>query len=127
MSLYDSDGKNERRSVERFKSSIPVLIQKRGQKRTSECTLLNISLHGFAVRLENKKSHITVEEEFFLVIDPNLFNISDVNKIQINSICERIEVSNSILGAIFSENTEANVEYIKLIVNCFKRINENDY
>lgn len=119
--------KKEKRKVERFKSSIPALIQKNGVAGTCECTLLNISLNGFATRIENGKFNFSLDEEFFLIIDPKLFDIEELNKIQINSICTRLEPSVLILGAIFSENTEIINESIRLIVNCFKKINENDY
>ncbi len=128
MSLSEKDGSNnERREVERFISGIPVLIQKKEKSGTCECTLLDLSLNGFAVRLENGKLSINIEEEFFLIVDPVLFNIDAVSYIYINSICKRIDTSAFILGAIYFENTKEILDHIKLIVNCFKKINENAY
>jgi PilZ domain len=128
MSLSENDGSNnDQRETERFKSSIPVLVQKKKREGICECTLIDISLNGFAVRLENGKFNLNVGEEFFLIIDPQLFDIDEVNKIQIKSICKRIDQSKFVLGAIYSENIDTVTENIKLIVNCFKKINENDY
>ena len=127
MSLSENDGNNERREVERFISGIPVLIQKKEKSGTCECTLLDLSLNGFAVRLENGKFSVNVDDEFFLIIDPALFDIDETNHIHINSICKRIDTSTSILAAIYFENTEVITKHIKVIVNCFKKINENAY
>ena len=128
MNHSEYDGSNiESRDEERFKSCIPVLIQKKEKSGTSECTLLDISLKGFAVRSDKGNFNIAIEEEFFLIIDPKLFDIDEINKIQIKAICKRIDYSALILGAIYSENIFAIVDNINLIVNCFKKINENDY
>jgi hypothetical protein len=67
MSL--SDNNDEKRQFERYKSSIPVIIQKKGNIGTCECTLLDVSLNGFSVRLESGKFKIDVDDNFLLIID----------------------------------------------------------
>ncbi|APJ02868.1 PilZ domain-containing protein [Silvanigrella aquatica] len=123
----DENNASEQRNAERFKSSIPVLIQKKGLSGTCECTLLNISTNGFSVRIENGKLNINVGDDFFLIIDPKLFDIEELNKIKINSICKRIESNMIVVGAEFTHNVRIVNEMIKLISNYFEKINENDY
>ncbi|KAB8039999.1 hypothetical protein GCL60_06970 [Silvanigrella paludirubra] len=125
MSL--SDNNDEKRQFERYKSSIPVIIQKKGNIGTCECTLLDVSLNGFSVRLESGKFKIDVDDNFLLIIDPKLFDIEINDKIIINSICKRIDLETLIIGSVFYKNTESIDNYIKIIVNSFKKINENDY
>lgn len=122
-----TDNNNESRNSERYKSCIPVLIQKKNKLATRECTLIDLSIEGFAVRLENGSISINLNEEFLLIVDPKLFNIDEENKIKIHSICKRVNSSTFVLGATYTENTEVINNYIKIMVDCFKKINENLY
>ena len=121
------DSNNERRDTERYKSSIIVLIQKEGIEKTRECMLLDISLKGFAIRLQSGKSNLNVNDKFLFIINPSIFDIEEVDKIKINSVCTRIDLETFIIGAKFFEISTKNSEFINLIVNSFKKINENDY
>ena len=117
----------ERRSSERYKSGIPVLIKSKDITRVLECTLIDISKTGFAVRIEHGKIKIANEEHFILSIDPALFELNEYSSIEINSICKRIDLEKSILGADFYENNELTSKYLENIIYYFKKINENLY
>ncbi|WGL58810.1 PilZ domain-containing protein [Pigmentibacter sp. JX0631] len=123
-------GKNnemERRSSERYKSGIPVLIKSKEITRVLECTLIDISKTGFAVRIEHGKIKMDSDEHFILSIDPALFELNEYNSIEINSICKRIDLDKKILGAIFYKNNELTNKYLENIIFYFKKINENLY
>ncbi|MGY3803527.1 PilZ domain-containing protein [Pigmentibacter ruber] len=123
-------GKNveiEKRSSERFKSGIPVLIKTKDITKILECTLIDISETGFAVRIEHGKIKMSSEEHFILSIDPALFELNEYNSIEINSVCKRFDLENKILGAIFYKNTELINKYLENIISYFKKINENLY
>lgn len=117
----------EKRQTERFKSSIPVLVKTIDHLKVSECTLTDISSKGFSVRIENGKNKIKVEEHFLLLIDPLLFDISEENTITVNAICKRIDFLSNTLGCHFLKNSESTEKHINLVVEYFKRINENLY
>ncbi len=117
----------ERRKVERYKSSIPVLIKTKDHAKIHECTLIDISKCGFAVRIENGKLKVLQEEHFLLTINASLFNIEDQHNIEINSICKRISHESNILGAEFYQNTETTEKFINIILTYFKKVNENLY
>ena len=65
----DNSNFDEQQGQERYKTGISVLIQKRDLKSTCECTLIDISLNGFAIRLENGKFKLNVEDNFLLIVD----------------------------------------------------------
>lgn len=123
-------GKNieiEKRSSERFKSGIPVLIKTKDITKILECTLIDISETGFAVRIDHGNIKMINDEHFTLSIDPALFEIDEYKSIEINSICKRFDLENKILGAIFYKNSELINKYLENIISYFKKINENLY
>ncbi len=117
----------ERRKAERYKSSIPVLIKTKDHAKIYECTLIDISKNGFAVRVENGKLKMMPEEHFLLIVNASLFDLEDQQNIEINSVCKRIENENNILGAVFYQNTETTEKFINIILTYFKKVNENLY
>jgi UDP-N-acetylmuramate--alanine ligase len=79
-SSSDNNHSTERRSDDRYMSCIPVLIQKLHSSQICECTLINISHNGFAVRIEKGKIQFKTEENFLLLMDPNLFDFKNENQ-----------------------------------------------
>jgi hypothetical protein len=126
-SSSDNNHSTERRSEDRYMSCIPVLIQKLHSSQICECTLINISHNGFAVRIEKGKIQFKTEENFLLLMDPNLFDFKNENTIKFECTCKRIDFEKNTIGAIFVINQNNNFEYLKKILNYFKKINENEY
>lgn len=110
--------------VERYLAGIPVLVQKIDSKRTFECTLLNISLNDFTVRFEKNKFDFKKNENFYIMIDPELFNITHISSLKINAICKTVEENKFKITAKFTEINENLLSDIEIIVNCFKNLNE---
>ncbi|WP_186645458.1 hypothetical protein [Fluviispira vulneris] len=112
---------------ESYLAGIPVLLQKMDSKRTFECTLLNISLNDFTVRFEKNKFDFKKSENFFILIDPELFNITNKNVLKINAICNTVEVNKFTITAKFTELNESLLRDIEIIVKCFKNLNEYEF
>ena len=60
-------------------------------------------------------------------MDPNLFDFKNENIIKFQCTCKRIDFEKNTIGAIFVTNQNNNFEYLKKILNYFKKINENEY
>ncbi|RDB35381.1 MAG: PilZ domain-containing protein [Spirobacillus cienkowskii] len=123
----DSNHSTEKRSEDRYMSCIPVLIQKLHSSQICECTLINISQNGCAVRIEKGKIQFKTDEKFLLLMDPNLFDFKDENTIKFQCTCKRIDFEKNIIGATFVKNQKNNFEYLTKILNYFKKISENEY
>ncbi|KAB8029082.1 PilZ domain-containing protein [Fluviispira multicolorata] len=125
MNLSNNDGNTEeQRSWAGYLTGIPVLVQKLNNKKTYECTLLNISKSGFLVRSEKKKFDIIIGDEIFILIDPHLFMIENKNIIKISSTCTRLEKNEFYLGGKFINLTSDLKKDIEKIVKCFKDLSE---